>query len=131
VLIPERPADLETLGAELRQSWERGKRSSIVVVAESGEQGRAFGLAERIRHLTGLEPRVCVLGHLQRGGTPTARDRILASRLGAAAVDIVLDGGGMMAGEACGAVVRVPLRDAWARRRSLPADLLTLVRDLV
>ena len=131
VLIPERPADLATLGAELRQSYERGKRSSIVVVAESGEQGRAFGLAEQIRQLTGLEPRVCVLGHVQRGGTPTARDRILASRLGAAAVDIVLDGGGMMAGEACGAVVRVPLRDAWERRRSLPADLLTLVRDLV
>jgi 6-phosphofructokinase 1 len=131
VLIPERPADLATLGAELRQSWERGKRSSIVVVAESGEQGRAFGLAEHIRRLTGLEPRVCVLGHVQRGGTPTARDRILASRLGAAAVDIVLDGGGMMAGEACGAVVRVPLRDSWERRRSLPADLLTLVRDLV
>lgn len=131
VLIPEIPTDLATLGAELRQSWERGKRSSIVVVAESGEQGRAFALAEHIRRLTGLEPRVCVLGHLQRGGTPTARDRILASRLGAAAVDILLDGGGMMAGEACGTVVRVPLRDAWERRRSLPADLLALVRDLV
>ncbi len=131
VLIPERPTDLATLGAELRQSWERGKRSSIVVVAESGQQGRAFGLADHIRQLTGLEPRVCVLGHLQRGGSPTARDRILASRLGAAAVDIVLDGGGMMAGEACGTVVRVPLRDAWERRRLLPADLLALVRDLV
>jgi 6-phosphofructokinase 1 len=131
VLIPEMPTDLETLGAELRQSWERGKRSSIVVVAESGQQGRAFTLAEHIRRLTGLEPRVCVLGHLQRGGTPTARDRILACRLGAAAVDILLDGGGKMAGEACGTVVRVPLRDAWERRRSLPADLLALVRDLV
>ena len=131
VLIPEMPTDLETLGAELRQSWERGKRSSIVVVAESGQQGRAFSLADRIRQLTGLEPRVCVLGHLQRGGTPTARDRILASRLGAAAVDILVDGGGAMAGEACGTVVRVPLRDAWERRRSLPADLLSLVRDLV
>jgi len=84
-----------------------------------------------VRALTGLEPRVCVFGHIQRGGTPTARDRILASRLGTAAVDIVLDGGGMMAGEAGGRVVRVPLRDTWEKRRALAADLLALVRDLV
>src|SRR5439155_1702672 len=80
--------------AEVRQSWQRGKRSSIVVVAERGEPGRVFRLAEEVRRLTQLEPRVGVLGHIQRGGTPTARDRILASKLGAAAVDILLDGGG-------------------------------------
>ena len=80
--------------------------------------------------MTQLEPRVGVLGHIQRGGTPTARDRILASKLGAAAVDILLDGGGTMAAEAGGKVVRVPLEDTWAKRRELPADLLALVRDL-
>jgi 6-phosphofructokinase 1 len=80
--------------------------------------------------LTGLEPRVCILGHLQRGGTPTARDRILASRLGAAAVDALVDGGGVMVGEQCGQLARTPLREA-DKRRSLPADLLALVRDLV
>ena len=101
-----------------------------VVVAESGEQGRSFRLAEEIGRLTGLEPRVCIFGHIQRGGTPSARDRVLASRLGAAAVDILLEGGGMMAGEACNAVVRVPLRDTWEKRRPIPADLLALVRDL-
>ena len=100
------------------------------MVAESGEQGRSFRLAEEIGRLTGLEPRVCIFGHIQRGGTPTARDRVLASRLGAAAVDILLDGGGTMAGEACNAVVRVPLRDTWEKRRALPADLLALVREL-
>ena len=131
VLIPEQPTDLDTLGAELKRSWERGKRSSIIVVAESGKEGHVFTVAERVRALTGLEPRVCVFGHIQRGGTPTARDRILASRLGTAAVDIVLDGGGMMAGEAGGRVVRVPLRDTWEKRRALAADLLALVRDLV
>ena len=130
VLIPEQPTDLDTLGAELKRSWERGKRSSIIVVAESGKEGHVFTVAERVRALTGLEPRVCVFGHIQRGGTPTARDRILASRLGTAAVDIVLDGGGMMAGEAGGRVVRVPLRDTWEKRRALAADLLALVRDL-
>ena len=109
---------------------ERGKRSSIIVVAESGEQGRSFRLAEEIGRLTGLEPRVCILGHIQRGGTPMARDRVLASRLGTAAVEILLDGGGAMAAEACGAVARVPIRDAWEKRRPVPADLLALVRDL-
>ena len=119
VLIPEAPADLERVGADLRRSWERGKRSSIIVVAE------------RIRELTGLEPRVCVLGHIQRGGTPSARDRILASRLGSAAVASLLDGGGVMAGERCGEVVHVPLRDAWEKRRPVDTTLMALVRDLV
>jgi 6-phosphofructokinase 1 len=130
VLIPERPTDLLTLAAEIRQSWERGKRSSIIVVAESGEQGHSIRIAEEIGRLTGLEPRVCVLGHIQRGGTPTARDRVLASRLGTAAVDILLEGGGMMAGEACGEVARVPLRDSWEKKRAVPAHLLSLARNL-
>src|ERR1043166_1984684 len=130
VLIPEAPRDLLELAAALRHSGERGKRSSIIVVSESGEQGRSFRLAEEIGRLTGLEPRVCILGHIQRGGTPRARDRVLASRLGTAAVDILLAGGGMMAGEACNAVVRVPLRDTWEKRRAIPSDLLALVRDL-
>src|SRR5215467_11030225 len=97
VLLPESPRDLLDLAADLRHSWERGKRSSIIVVAESGEQGRSFRLAEEVGRLTGLEPRVCILGHIQRGGTPSARDRVLASRLGAGAVDILVEGGGMMA----------------------------------
>ena len=130
VLVSDTATDLEALAGEVRQSWQRGKRSSIVVVAERGEPGRVFRLAEEVRVLTQLEPRVGVLGHIQRGGTPTARDRILASKLGAAAVDILLDGGGTMAAEAGGKVVRVPLEDTWAKRRELPADLLALVRDL-
>jgi 6-phosphofructokinase 1 len=130
VLVPERPADLTTLAAALRESWQRGKRSSIVVVAESGRPGHVFQIAEQIHAMTGLEPRVCVLGHIQRGGTPTARDRILASRLGAAAVDIALDGGGAMAAETAGEVVRVPIREGWERRRAFPEQLLTLVHDL-
>ncbi len=56
------------VSAEIRRSWERGKRGSIIVVAESGEEGRVFQVAERVSALTGLEPRVCVLGHIQRGG---------------------------------------------------------------
>ena len=130
MLIPEAPLDVPALARELRRSWDRGKRSSIVVVAESGQPGSSFHLADVIRRGAGIDPRVCVLGHIQRGGTPTARDRILASRLGAAAVDILLDGGGAMAGDAAGAVVRVPLRDTWERRRAPATELLKLARDL-
>jgi len=130
VLIPEVPTDLEKLSRELRHSWERGKRSSIIVVAEHGSEGHVFKVAERIRELTGLEPRVCVFGHIQRGGTPTARDRILASRLGAASIDVLLDGGGMVAGEVGGSVVRIPLHESWGKGRPAALDLLALVRDL-
>jgi 6-phosphofructokinase 1 len=131
VLLPEWPADLEAVAAEVRRSWERGKHSSIIVVAESGAAGHTFQVAERVRALTGLEPRVCVFGHIQRGGTPTARDRILASRLGAAAVDAIDAGGGTMVGEVGGRIVRVPLRETWDRPRPVSEELLALVRDLV
>jgi len=130
VLVPDVPTDLLTLGRELRQSAERGKRSSIVVVAEGGEPGHAFRVADDLRELSQLEARVCVLGHIQRGGIPTARDRILGSLLGTAAVDILLDGGGMMAAERGGAVARTPLRDTWEHRSSMANPLLALVRDL-
>jgi 6-phosphofructokinase 1 len=130
VLIPELPGDVAALGVQLRASWERGKRSSIIVVAEAGEEASSFRTADRIRSEAGIEPRVCVLGHIQRGGTPTARDRILASRLGAASIDVLLAGGGFMAGEHCGAVVHVPLRDTWDKRRPVAGELLALVRDL-
>ncbi|HEV7734047.1 MAG TPA: 6-phosphofructokinase [Candidatus Binatia bacterium] len=131
VIIPHAPSDLARLGADLWKSWERGKRSSIIVVAEGGEQGRAFRVARGLQDITGLEPRVCVLGHIQRGGTPSARDRILGSRLGAAAVDILLDGGGFMAGEAGSRLVRVPLADTWGKERVPPMDLQELAQELV
>ncbi|HLK12093.1 MAG TPA: 6-phosphofructokinase [Candidatus Binatia bacterium] len=130
VLIASKANDVLALAAELRRSWERGKRSSIVIVTEGTEQGQAFRVARELSEARGLESRVCVLGHIQRGGAPTARDRILGSRLGAAAVDALLDGGGVMVGEVGGALARVPLADAWERRRPVPADLLALVRDL-
>jgi 6-phosphofructokinase 1 len=131
VLVPERPVDLAAVAVEVRRSWERGKRSSIIVVAEGGEEGHTFHVAERIRELTGLEPRVCVFGHIQRGGTPTARDRILASRLGASAIDALVGGGGTTVGEAGGRVVQIPFRDTWERRPEAAEDLLGLVRELV
>ena len=130
VLLADAAEDIARLGEELERSWERGKRWSIVVVAEAGEPEHAFRLARELGRHRGLEPRVCVLGHVQRGGSPTARDRILAARLGVAAVDALCDGGGVMVGEVGTQVVRVPLRDTWSRPRPSPLELRTLARDI-
>lgn len=129
VLLPGETQDLSTIAAEMRRSWERGKHSSIVVVAEGSEESRVFLVARRLE-LAGFEPRVCVLGHIQRGGRPSARDRILGSRLGSAAVDILIDGQTGMAGERGSTIVRVPLRETWEQARPLPTDMVTLVHDL-
>jgi 6-phosphofructokinase 1 len=92
VLIPERPADVDEIGAVLKQAILRRSRSLIVIVAEGHKAGNAFAIAEKVGPQIKRESRVTVLGHVQRGGVPTARDRVLASRLGIAAVDALMSG---------------------------------------
>jgi 6-phosphofructokinase 1 len=135
VLIPEAPFDIEEVCAAIRHRHEnKGRYASIVVVAEgavpaagtfstvSGEVD-AFGharlggvgdaLAHEIEQRTGYESRAVVLGHVQRGGTPTAFDRVLSTRFGVAAIDAVHDGAfGQMVALRGNEVVRVPLNDA-------------------
>jgi len=90
VIIPELKPDYEAMHQEILEGNRKGKISYIVVVAEGA--GMAPVVAEHITHATGLETRYVVLGHVQRGGTPSGPDRILATRLGAAAVDLLLNG---------------------------------------
>ena len=92
VLIPEEMMDAGELSSRLLNSFRSGKRSAIVVVSEAGHPGWSFHLPKDIFKATGIESRVCVLGHIQRGGCPTARDRILGSSLGSLAVKTLLDG---------------------------------------
>lgn len=109
ILIPEHPMPLEEVARVIRGRHRRGRRYSIVVVAEGVTPphkttvptdafgferlgGVAYQIAPELEALTGFETRVTVLGHLQRGGTPTATDRVLATRLGAAAADLALAG---------------------------------------
>jgi 6-phosphofructokinase 1 len=93
VLYPEAPDDTyEALVSRLHANWERGKRSSIVVVAEGDQAGGAVAVAERLRRDHGLDLRVAILGHIQRGGSPTATDRIWGSRWGAEAVKRLIAG---------------------------------------
>ena len=149
ILIPEHPITIEEACADIQRRHERGKDFSIVVVSEgyevtyaSGEKQQIaqppaardqFGhvrlggvgdvLAAEIEERTGYETRVTVLGHVQRGGTPTPRDRILATRYGLKAADLVHEERwGTMAALQGDAIVDVPLRDAVAELKTVPPE---------
>jgi 6-phosphofructokinase 1 len=131
ILIPEVETKIEQLCLDIRRSFKRGKKSFIVIVAEGDEAGGAFSIAQQVWERLKLEYRICVLGHVQRGGSPTARDRVLASKLGAAAVDALVKGmSGYMVGELKGDIVFTPLRETWEKRKELDSNLLRLVKVL-
>ena len=131
VIVPEIPFSLEKICDRVEDSHRRGKRSTIVVVSEGPRTGGVIPVAEALTARLGMPARVVVLGHVQRGGAPTARDRLLASRLGAGAVSAVLDGAGSsLIGEERGAIVRVPLGEVASRRRPLDPSLIELVHQL-
>lgn len=90
IIIPEKPHDYNNVIERLKRGHERGKKHSIIMLAEGVGDGVEY--AKRIQDTTSFETRVTVLGHIQRGGSPTASDRVLASRLGAKAVDLLLQG---------------------------------------
>lgn len=117
VLIPEKQEDLPAIGERLCAGRCIGKTSSIIVVAE-GVKGGAFGVAEQLKKLTQNEYRVVILGYIQRGGQPTARDRCLATRLGFRAIEALLEGeSGKMTGEIGGRPVLVPFNVAVKGKR--------------
>jgi 6-phosphofructokinase 1 len=149
ILIPEKPVDLDEVCAEIRRRHARGKNFSIVVVSEGCELPGAedkgevdqFGhrllakrgvgerLGEEIESRTGFETRVTVLGHIQRGGTPTARDRILATRFGLKASDLVAEGAfGQMAALRGDDVISVPLEEATAALKTVPDSWYEVAR---
>jgi len=131
ILIPEVETKIEQLCLDIRRSFKRGKKASIVIVAEGDEAGGALSIAQQVWERLRLEYRICVLGHVQRGGSPTARDRVLASKLGAAAVDALVKGmSGYIVGELKGEIAFTPLKDAWGKTKELDSNLLRLVKVL-
>lgn len=90
IVIPEKPFDTNEIVAKIERGQNRGKLHSIILVAEGASS--AFDISKKIHEISGLDTRVTVLGHIQRGGTPTASDRILASKMGAEAVNLLLKG---------------------------------------
>jgi len=131
ILIPEVETKIEQLCLDIRRSFKKGKKSFIVIVAEGDEAGGVFSIAQQVWERLRLEYRICVLGHVQRGGSPTARDRVLASKLGAAAVDALVNGkSGYMVGELKEEIAVTPLRETWEKTKELDSNLLQLVKVL-
>lgn len=127
ILIPELPTDLDKTCAKLEEGRKRGKTSSIIVVAEGDEAGNAFEVAAKMKEKINFDTRVLVLGHLQRGGSPGVWDRILATRLGAAAVDALLQGKRcIMVGLVDGEVKICSLQESWERKKKIDIDLYRL-----
>ncbi len=127
ILIPEQNLGRERLVNSLKRSKKSGKSSSIVVVAEGDQSGKnIFELADYVReNLDDYEVKVTVLGHIQRGGTPSCYDRVLASRLGVGAVDALLSGArGVMIGIANNKVVHVPFEEAIKGDNEIDLDLI-------
>ena len=114
ILIPETKTDIDDLVARLKANGEKKKLSNIIVVAEGDDEGGAFDIARKVKeHLDIFDVRITVLGHLQRGGSPTCMDRVLASRLGVAAVEALQDGvKGVMVGQLHHDISYVPLEHA-------------------
>jgi 6-phosphofructokinase 1 len=127
LIIPEVPLSSEQLCTKLNEAFEAGKRSAIVVVAEAEQPGYSFQIAREVKKNIDVESRVCILGHVQRGGSPTARDRVLASSLGSAAVKALLDGkNGCMVGEINNKISYAPLQDTWEKKKPLSTQLQEL-----
>ncbi len=131
ILVPELEVSIQEIYETIESGVERGKTSSIIVVAEGDEEGGALDIAHAIRSMGSLECRATILGHTQRGGHPTYRDRILATELGAAAVAALLEGeAGKMVGEVDNEVVRTPLPETWGKRKPFDQRLYELARVL-
>jgi 6-phosphofructokinase 1 len=143
ILIPEQPINFEEVVETIRKRHARGKNFSIVVVSEGCEipgaedtgELDAFGhvtlskrgvgeiLSREIEERTGFETRVTVLGHIQRGGTPTPRDRVLATRYGLKAAELAHAGQfGQMAALRGDEIVSVSLEEATAELKTVPPD---------
>lgn len=120
IIIPERKTDLEELCQNLKESFKRGKRSSIIVVAEGNQIEDTINIAKYVELRLKLECRVCTLGHIQRGGSPASTDRILASNLGIAAVEGLLHGKqGCAVGEIKDEIVYTPFKDTWEKKKKI------------
>lgn len=131
-IVPELETHHDQLAELIQNGFRKSKNSSIVLVAESKVTGGANGLAERMREeYPDFDVRVTILGHIQRGGSPTAYDRILASRFGIAAVDALLDEQrSIMIGIDDNEIVHVPLSRAIKSEKPLDQDLMGVVHVL-
>ena len=131
-IIPEIATENDQLGELIKNGFRKSKNSSIVLVAESPLTGGAMALAERVKNeYPQYDVRVTILGHIQRGGSPSAIDRILASRMGAASIDALLEGQrNVMIGIQNDELVYVPFSKAIKNDKPINRELLNTLRIL-
>lgn len=133
VMVPEVLTPISEVVETLKAGWSRQKSSSIIIVAEGEEEGNAAEIAEKIRSQVqpDIDMRVTTLGHIQRGGIPTAYDRILASRLGLGALEGLMNGEqNVMAGVVNNELVYTPFKDTIRLPKPINEDLLRMVKIL-
>jgi 6-phosphofructokinase 1 len=131
-VIPEIATNTDQLNELIEQGFRKSKNSSIVLVAESDLTGGAIGISNRLKEkYPEYDYRVTILGHVQRGGSPTANDRILASRMGAAAIDALLeDQRNVMIGIVNDIIVYVPFNKAIKDEKPVDKNLMEVLRIL-
>ena len=131
-IIPEMETEVDQLAELINHGFRKSKNSAIVIVAENPKTGGATALAERVKkEFPQYDARVTILGHIQRGGSPTAVDRILASRMGEAAIEALLDGQrNVMIGTMNGKIVYVPFAKAVKHDKGIDRKDLELVKIL-
>ncbi|MEN8157518.1 MAG: 6-phosphofructokinase [Bacteroidota bacterium] len=132
ILIPEVKSQADNLKDFLEKGFKRRKSSNIIIVAEGDEEGGAFDIAEQVKEdFRDYEVRVSILGHIQRGGTPSARDRVLASRLGYEAIEALLDDQkSVLVGYRDNEIVHVPFRKVIKLKRTVDPDQMRMVEIL-
>jgi 6-phosphofructokinase 1 len=131
IFTPDANTTVDKALERIRDSIHRGKKSSIVITTEGQKPGRAYDLADAIRKKSNLDAKVAIIGHQQRGGSPTANDRILASRMAAAAVDALVRGEcDIMIGSHGDALKTVELEQAVTFEKKNPLDFIHLAYSL-
>jgi 6-phosphofructokinase 1 len=134
VLVPETLTQMDDIKQRILSLMSAQSRSSIVVVAEGDDHGGATYIGDALRQdeaFKKIDLRVSVLGHTQRGGSPTARDRVLASRLGVASVEALIEGhSNVMVGIVNNEVRLTPMRNVWSRKKNIDYELLKLTQLL-
>ncbi len=129
ILIPEAKDEFQEMVDRLRKGQERGKKHSIIVVAEGVANGNE--VAKQLHEAAGIETRVTVLGHIQRGGSPTAQDRVLGSRFGGRAVELLLEGkGGRAIGIRKNEIVDYDIMEILGEPHHINADMYRLSKEL-
>ncbi|QQK07947.1 6-phosphofructokinase [Miniphocaeibacter halophilus] len=129
IIIPERELDMEAITSKIKRGRKRGKLHHIIVLAEG--VGKPYELKEDIKRITGVDTKVTILGHVQRGGSPCPYDRLLASEMGNKAVQLLIEGqSGLALATINGKIVPVPIKEAVETKRELNQELYDMAGEI-